>query len=103
MFSGKLGKEMMIEQGYVPASCVLDDEVAGLLIHSEILAGRDPCVGCNHDRQICGGRPRSPGGDEPGGLDEAGPIWPESIWPRPAQPKSFWFHRKSRRAEVEGS
>ena len=60
MFEGKLGKEMMIRQGYVPATCTLPDELAGPLIYSETSAGRDPCANCNHDRLICKGRAASP-------------------------------------------
>jgi len=55
MFTGKLGKDMMIQQGYVPPTCTLDAKIAGPLIYSEISAGRDPCSGCNSDRSICEG------------------------------------------------
>lgn len=58
MFEGKLGRDMMIQQGYVPSTCTLPDELAGPLIYSEVSAGRDPCAGCNHDRSICKGRPK---------------------------------------------
>ncbi len=58
MFQGKLGKEMMIDQGYVPKTCILPEEFAGPLIWSEISAGRDVCAGCNEDRGICQGRPK---------------------------------------------
>jgi len=47
----------MIRQGYVPAGCTLDDQLAGPLIYSEVNAGRDPCAGCAADRAKCGGRP----------------------------------------------
>ena len=58
MFEGKIGKAMMIRQGYVPATCTLHDDVAGPLIYSETSAGRDPCGDCNEDRSICHGRER---------------------------------------------
>ena len=58
MFEGPIGKAMMIEQGYVPPTCTLDDKVAGPLIYSEISAGRSPCWGCNMDRAVCGGAPK---------------------------------------------
>lgn len=58
MFEGPLGKQMMIQQGYVPKSCTLPVEVAGPLIYSETNAGRDVCAGCMHDRTVCHGRPK---------------------------------------------
>lgn len=58
MFEGPIGKKMMIEQGYVPATCTLPVELAGPLIWSEVNAGRDTCAGCNDDRSKCNGRPR---------------------------------------------
>jgi hypothetical protein len=58
MFTGQLGKEMMIAQGYVPSTCTLPIELAGPLIWTEINKGRDVCTGCNHDRNICHGRPK---------------------------------------------
>jgi len=59
MFGGPLGKRMMIEQGYVPPTCTLPDEYAGTLIYVETSAGRDTCGGCNEDRSVCHGRPKS--------------------------------------------
>ena len=59
LFKGIIGKNMMIEQGYVPSTCTLPVELAGPLIWSEISAGRDPCAGCRHDRSVCGGRPNT--------------------------------------------
>ncbi len=53
MFKGALGKQMMIDQGYVPAGCKLSPEVAGPLIYTEISAGRSPCAGCAHDLNEC--------------------------------------------------
>lgn len=44
--------EICIHQGYVPSKCYL----TGLVVMSEVTAGRDPCSGCRLDRQICGGR-----------------------------------------------
>lgn len=59
MFEGETGKRMMIEQGYVPETCTLPIEVAGPLVFFETKAGRDPCSGCNHDRDVCKGRPKT--------------------------------------------
>jgi len=55
MFEGQLGKDMMIEQGYVPAGCTMDPKIAGPLIYSEINAGRVPCAGCAEDVATCKG------------------------------------------------
>lgn len=60
MFEGQIGKDMMIQQGYVPPACTLDPKVAGPLIWSEINKGRSPCDGCNADRAVCGGKPKDP-------------------------------------------
>ncbi len=61
MFEGPIGKKMMIEQGYVPATCVMHEAIAGVTIYVEVSAGRDPCSGCNAggDRSVCHGRPRA--------------------------------------------
>ena len=59
MFEGRIGKELMIKQGYVPATCTLPDEFAGPVIYHETEAGRDACGGCNQDRNICKGRPKT--------------------------------------------
>jgi hypothetical protein len=59
MFEGKLGKSIMIQQGYVPPTCTLPDEFAGMLIYAEIQKGKSPCDGCLEDRAICKGKPRS--------------------------------------------
>ena len=58
MFEGPIGKQMMIDQGYAPPACTLDDRLAGPLIYSEITKGRSPCDGCNADRSVCGGQPK---------------------------------------------
>ncbi len=58
MFEGKLGKDMMIAQGYVPPTCTLPVDIAGPLIWKEINAGRSLCWGCEHDRSICKGQPK---------------------------------------------
>lgn len=55
MFQGQIGKDMMIQQGYVPATCTLPSELAGPLIWSEINAGHSPCDGCEEDRVACKG------------------------------------------------
>lgn len=60
MFEGPMGKKMMIEQGYVPPTCTMDDRIAGPLIYSEINAGRSPCWGCNYNRHECKGQPKQP-------------------------------------------
>ena len=59
MFEGPVGKALMIEQGYVPPTCTMPEENAGLLIYAEISSGRDPCAGCNGDRAVCRGRPKT--------------------------------------------
>ncbi len=58
MFEGPIGKQMMIEQGYVPPACTMNNRIAGPLIWSEINQGRSPCSGCNADRSVCGGQPK---------------------------------------------
>ena len=63
MFEGELGKQMMIEQGYVPATCLLPIETAGPLIWQEVNAGRSPCDQCHCNRVICKGRPPKDGGN----------------------------------------
>lgn len=60
MFEGPIGKQMMIEQGYVPATCTMGEQIAGPLIYSEVSRGADPCGGCNMDRSVCHGRPKLP-------------------------------------------
>lgn len=56
MFKGSTGKKMMIKQGYVPSTCILDDKIAGPLIYSEINKGRSPCWNCDMDRSVCHGQ-----------------------------------------------
>jgi hypothetical protein len=51
-------KAMMIQQGYVPKTCTMKDPPAGMLIWEEINSGRNPCWGCNHDRDKCHGQPK---------------------------------------------
>lgn len=48
-------KQMAVQQGYVPATCTLDGQLVILLVNK----GEDPCSGCNADRLVCKGRPRS--------------------------------------------
>jgi hypothetical protein len=55
MFEGQLGKDIMIQQGYVVPTCTLDPQVAGPTIYAEVSAGRSPCDGCNMDRSVCRG------------------------------------------------
>ena len=57
MYPGKLGKDMMIRQGYVPPTCTLDEEIAGPLIYSEVSKGKSPCWGCKEPRNVCQGQP----------------------------------------------
>ena len=54
----QMNKQTMISQGYVPSTCTLTEPLAGILIWSEVNAGRDVCAGCNMDRLICKGRPK---------------------------------------------
>ncbi len=56
IFGGPIGKAMMIEQGYVPATCTLPDELAGPFVFAMMSEGKDPCIGCNSDRAVCRGR-----------------------------------------------
>ncbi len=49
-----LYKSMCIQQGYVPPTCMLDGTMVWLLTND----GKDPCKGCNADREICKGRSR---------------------------------------------
>lgn len=55
-------KDAMLEickaQGYVPEGCLLPGPIVWMLINQS----EDPCAGCNHDRSICGGRPKKPRG-----------------------------------------
>ncbi len=60
MFEGKLGKDLMIQQGYVPPTCTLPEEYAGALIFAEVSEGRCACDGCNEDRSVCHGKPKDP-------------------------------------------
>ena len=41
-------------QGYVPQKCLL----GGVIVMSEINAGRSPCWGCNGPREKCDGKPK---------------------------------------------
>ena len=64
MFEGQIGKDMMIQQGYVPPTCTMDAKIAGPLIYSEVSKGKSPCAGCNADRSVCKGQPKDPNYDE---------------------------------------
>ena len=44
--------KMAIQQGYVPATCLLN----GNIVMSEINRGNDPCAGCRGPRDKCHGR-----------------------------------------------
>lgn len=45
-------KQMCVQQGYVPSTCILDGQMVWLLVKD----GKDPCKGCNANRNICKGR-----------------------------------------------
>jgi hypothetical protein len=45
-------RDLAIGQGYVPKGCKMD----GHMIMAFVNGGDDPCVGCNEDRSVCGGR-----------------------------------------------
>jgi hypothetical protein len=47
--------EMCKMQGYIPHKCYLPGPVVWGLVNK----GKDPCAGCNLDRSICKGRPKS--------------------------------------------
>jgi len=42
--------QMAIQQGYVPKGCNLPGGLVMVLVNS----GKNPCVGCNLDRNKCG-------------------------------------------------
>ena len=71
MFPDQTSKDLMIKQGYVPATCTLDVKVAGLLIWSEINEGKNPCWGCKSDRSVCQGQAE---------LVKRSKIPPEPVW-----------------------
>lgn len=43
-----------ILRGDVPETCLL----LGQLVMALVNDGQDPCAGCNHDRNVCNGRPK---------------------------------------------
>ncbi len=45
---------LAIGQGYVPTKCTLP----GVLVMALVMEGKDPCDGCEEDREECGGRQR---------------------------------------------
>lgn len=51
--------KLCIAQGYVPAGCRLP----GVMVF-HLVKKQDPCLGCNHDRSICGGRMKGEDWDE---------------------------------------
>lgn len=53
-----MNKQLMIQQGYIPSSCTLNETLAPLLVMAEIKEGRSPCDGCNADRGVCAGTPK---------------------------------------------
>ncbi|WP_291567130.1 MULTISPECIES: hypothetical protein [unclassified Clostridium] len=50
-------RELCIQQGYVPATCILD----GMIIYSIIQKCECPCDGCNANRDICKGKRKTYG------------------------------------------
>lgn len=48
-------KQMCVQQGYIPLTCTLDGQLVWLLVNKE----GNPCKGCNEDRDICKGRPKT--------------------------------------------
>jgi len=44
--------QMMIKQGYVPKTCLLNGKIVWGLMGK----GKDPCKGCNAPREKCHGR-----------------------------------------------
>lgn len=48
-------RDLAIKQGYVPEKCDLNGTIVMLLVNE----GTDPCAGCNVERSVCGGRPKS--------------------------------------------
>ena len=46
--------KLCVNQGYVPPTCLL----SGQLVFHITGGSGDPCKGCNHDREICKGRPK---------------------------------------------
>lgn len=47
-------KEICIKQGYVPPTCLLNEQMCFLLVQTQ----GDPCKRCNADRGKCKGRSR---------------------------------------------
>lgn len=48
----KMFKQMCIRQGYIPATCTMDGQLAWMLVNK----GESPCWGCNEDRKVCQGQ-----------------------------------------------
>ena len=48
------------QQGYVPDTCTLTPDQAFFIFMGEVMRGVDPCAGCNANREVCKGRPKSP-------------------------------------------
>ena len=46
--------ELCVRQGYVPATCMLEGQLAWMLTNKQ----GDPCKGCNMPREQCKGRPK---------------------------------------------
>jgi len=44
-------KQMCIQQGYVPSTCIMEGQMCWLLVNSQ----GDPCKGCNANRSVCNG------------------------------------------------
>ena len=48
--------QQAIREGTVPPGC----QVGGAIVQGIAAAGGDPCRSCDVDREVCGGRPRTP-------------------------------------------
>lgn len=60
---------MAKQQGYVPQTCLL----GGIVVMSEVNAGRDPCPGCAGPREKCHGRPPKPAARPQGRVSKSKP------------------------------
>ena len=55
VYAGAGGFQAMLEQGHVPRTCTLPPVNGGVVIWTEVQAGRSPCWGCRGDRAVCQG------------------------------------------------
>lgn len=47
--------QICVRQGYVPSGC----QLGGHVVLALTTDGKDPCIGCECPREICGGRDKS--------------------------------------------